>query len=186
MDGRLQEFALPVPDIYIGYMEDNVLKRLGEPLTSCSPAVTVNGINLTTDPNQMWIGETPADTLLIFHFEFSQPIELKGIRIWNYNSDHEGSCSGLKRLKIFLDGLQRCDIIARKAPGEFLGNLDYGQFLSLVGNKATRLGSMKNRNSSDLPTVISVGDLPTTEIEGGNSYTEVCMVNQQYQTPVSR
>jgi Domain of unknown function (DUF4457) len=204
MDATLQEFALPVPDIFMGYIdEDKTIKRLGEPLTSCEADVTVNGVNLTMDISEMWIGETPTDALLVFHFQFDEPIVLKGIRLWNYNASREGSCAGLKRLKIFLDGVERCDIIARKAPGEYLGALDYGQFLSVVGStdkKQNQVGSMMGVRDLDLaPSSISTSD--TLGLVGDNgdrcgegsvdgvdsyhsSYAEVCLVNQQYQTPV--
>ena len=99
MDGKLQEFALPIPEIFLAYIdEDNSIKRLGEPLTSCHPEVCVNGINLTMDKSQMWIGEMPADTVLVFHFECSVPFELKGIRLWNYNAGREESCSGKREI----------------------------------------------------------------------------------------
>ena len=201
MDGNLQEFALPVPEIFTAYIdEDNSIKRLGEPLTSCHPDVTVNGLNRTTDPSQMWIGETPSNTILVFHFECSEAIELKGIRFWNYNAGRESSCSGLKHLKIYLDGQLRCDIIARKAPGEFLGALDYGQFLSVVGVVVRKLSSVSERstgsgksNASDSDNDIQftasggrINDVLTLENDREKlcTFAEVCDVNQQYETPV--
>ena len=203
MDGNLQEFALPVPEIFTAYIdEDNSIKRLGEPLTSCHPDVTVNGLNRTTDSSQMWIGETPSNTILVFHFECSEAIELKGIRFWNYNAGRESSCSGLKHLKIYLDGQLRCDIIARKAPGEFLGALDYGQFLSVVGVVVRKLSSVSERstssgknsssdNDNDIQLTASgsrINDVLTLENDRNReklcTFAEVCDVNQQYETPV--
>ena len=198
MDGKLQEFALPVPEIFTAFIdEDNTIKRLGEPLTSCHADVTVNGINRTTDSSQMWIGETPSNTILVFHFECSGAIELKGIRFWNYNAGRESSCSGLKHLKIYLDGQLRCDIIARKAPGEFLGTLDYGQFLSVVGVVVRKLssvsersnGSGKNSNDND-SNLAALGSrsndtlILDSDRENVCTFAEVCDVNQQYETPV--
>jgi hypothetical protein len=150
------------------------------------------------DENQMWIGETPRDAMLVFHFEFDQEICLKGLKLWNYNTSREGSYAGVKRLKIFLDGIERNDIIARKAPGEYLGSLDYGQFLSVVGGKIKRKqeirqGEMYVNDAGDYVTNEGVPNGTRTPLEDCvegiaedycNNYAEVCLVNQQYQTPV--
>lgn len=201
MDSTLQEFALPIPDIFLGYIdEDNCIKRLGEPLSNCSADVTVNGLNLSMDENQMWIGETPKDAILVFHFEFDQEISLKGLKLWNYNTSREGSYAGVKRLKIFLDGIERNDINARKAPGEYLGSLDYGQFLSVVGGGGSIQKKLKIKQGEMY--VNDAGDYVTNEgvlkrfhshvescdegiaEEHCNNFAEVCLVNQQYQTLV--
>lgn len=93
--------------------------------------------------------------------------------------------SGLKHLRIYLDGQLRCDIIARKAPGEFLGTIDYGQFLSVVGTIERKPAPKEKSITGRLTTIISNNDLAAESDENGRTaYNEVCMVNQQYQTPV--
>ena len=72
---------------------------------------------------------------LIFQFEFDRTVELKGLRLWNYNEGREESTCGLKHVNIYVDWKLRCSTVVRKAPGEFLGKFDYAQFLSLVGTK---------------------------------------------------
>lgn len=157
MDGKLQEFALPVPDIYIGEVKDDVrggeecvIVRLSDPVTTFPPENIINGLNLTTDANFMWraakLDQPPSKkkkVALVFQFEFDRTVELKGLRLWNYNAGREESCCGVKHVNIYVDWKLRCTAVVRKAPGEFLGKFDYAQFLSLVGTKVEGGGVAK-------------------------------------------
>ena len=153
MDGKLQEFQLPVPDIFVGEVNDDVrggergeecvIVRLGHPMTDIPPENIINGLNLTTNASFMWRAAKPElmsskkkkNIALIFQFEFDRTVELKGLRLWNYNEGREESTCGLKHVNIYVDWKLRCSTVVRKAPGEFLGKFDYAQFLSLVGTK---------------------------------------------------
>ena len=119
--------------------------RLGHP-TDVSHAAenVVNGVNLTTNASFMWRAAKPdlnssskekKKIALIFQFEFDRTVELKGLRLWNYNEGREESTCGIKACEIYVDWILRCSTVVRKAPGEFLGKFDYAQFLSLVGTK---------------------------------------------------
>jgi hypothetical protein len=151
MDAKLQEFTLPCPDVFIGEVKDDVrggeetvIVRISDPVTTCPPENIINGLNLTTDANFMWRSSKPEhlnskkkNIALIFQFEFDRTVELKGLRLWNYNAGREESCCGVKHVNIYVDNKLRCSTVVRKGPGEHLGKFDFSQFLSLVGTSSS-------------------------------------------------
>lgn len=91
--------------------------------------------HLTTDPEQMWCA--PYKNMLAISskrraitIDFRQSVNLRAIKLWNYNATLEDSFKGAKRIAVYLDQVKHSSFSLRKAPGNTT-DFDFGQFLYL-------------------------------------------------------
>jgi hypothetical protein len=104
-----------------------------------SPAALVDGVNLTTDPANMWhVTHDPRRSTVVLRFELgATAIALRGLRVWNYNKPGEESCKGARHVQVLVDGINKLTLVLRKAPGE--SNIEYAQFVHLIGKERSAL-----------------------------------------------
>ncbi|UMM13682.1 hypothetical protein L5515_001836 [Caenorhabditis briggsae] len=76
-----------------------------------------NGRNLTRDPEDMWLVDFDSKTPVVITISFHEPISLKAISLWNYNSSFELSYAGAKASKIYVNGKVIRNVLFRKAIG---------------------------------------------------------------------
>lgn len=95
----------------------------------------IDGDNNTQDPEHMW------RISYAFGSQFSTCIRIdlghketvRGMKIWNYNGSLEDTYTGVKRVRIVVDGVLVSPmegILVRKAPGS--ATFDFGQFIALM------------------------------------------------------
>ncbi|XP_077296338.1 protein KATNIP homolog [Arctopsyche grandis] len=86
----------------------------------------LNGINLTSDSKNMWSHKYAEGKPMVIQMNFEKA-QLRGFRIWNFNSSLESSYVGIKDIHICINGkvLNQAPLILRRAPGNV--NYDYLQ-----------------------------------------------------------
>lgn len=91
--------------------------------------------HFATDPEQMW--SAPYKEMLAISsrrraitIDFRQNVNLRAIKLWNYNATLEDSFKGAKRIAVYLDQVKHSSFSLRKAPGNTT-DFDFGQFLYL-------------------------------------------------------
>ena len=57
--------------------------------------VLLDGVNLTTRPEHMWMSPLLHDGVVSLSIELTQPTELAGMRVWNYNRSLGDSYMGV-------------------------------------------------------------------------------------------
>ena len=154
MDSDLQERVLPVPDVYVGKIDESGVGI--EPQNDLQPSqrsdirTLLNGENFTTKPKDMWFVTCPRerkDCHIVLRFELDKPIQMKGLRIWNCNAGRDGAHCGVKLLHIYLDGeLKMKNSIARKAPGVKV-QFDFAQFLPISDGSSPKKKSTHSPSS---------------------------------------
>ncbi|XP_074094941.1 katanin-interacting protein-like [Cotesia typhae] len=95
----------------------------------------VDGINLTTDSDHMWIINNDPDSLVTITITFNTEVFITGLNIWNYNYSLESSYCGVKQMLVELDGKKLFDddfkgFLLRRAPGSC--HYNFFQELSFV------------------------------------------------------
>ncbi|KAF7639807.1 DUF4457 domain-containing protein [Meloidogyne graminicola] len=119
-------------------INENIVK---ECVIRCEPVINeelkrgelknlLNGINLTCDPENMWItnklilnnseDEISKQSSIFLSFTFPKEISISGISIWNYNASTELSYVGVRCARFYANGKLINgigDILLRKAPG---------------------------------------------------------------------
>ncbi|CAD5110948.1 DgyrCDS304 [Dimorphilus gyrociliatus] len=81
----------------------------------------VNGINVTTDDQYMWLAPFTSGENHYVTINLPSSRELCGIRIWNYNKSLDDTYRGVKCMKIELDGRDISPpggVLIRKGPGQ--------------------------------------------------------------------
>ena len=58
-------------------------------------AALLDGVTLTTSPDHMWLSSLPPCSGVSLSLQLSQPTELVGMRVWNYNRSLEDSYKGV-------------------------------------------------------------------------------------------
>eukprot|EP01028_Stygiella_incarcerata_P008400 TRINITY_DN3655_c0_g1_i1.p1 TRINITY_DN3655_c0_g1~~TRINITY_DN3655_c0_g1_i1.p1 ORF type:complete len:691 (+),score=231.47 TRINITY_DN3655_c0_g1_i1:132-2204(+) len=96
------------PDMMIAKPRDmnDLPGHVGDPRTLDK---LVNGVNQTTDDENMWLVPRNLDCdYPIIKITVEDPeTAISGLRIWNYNKSPEDVCRGVKVLRVFVDG-QEC------------------------------------------------------------------------------
>lgn len=103
---------------YTSFITEN---EISEQMTLLDCSSLLNGINITTDFEDMWCTSFMSDTKFCnIVMELKEICEITSIRIWNYNANMELSYIGAKHARIFLDGseLHYRPILLRRAPGD--------------------------------------------------------------------
>ncbi|XP_053593533.1 katanin-interacting protein [Microplitis demolitor] len=82
----------------------------------------IDGINLTTDSQHMWIINNQSELIVTITITFNTELFITGLIIWNYNYSLESSYCGVKQLLVELDGKKLFDddfegFLLRRAPG---------------------------------------------------------------------
>ncbi|KAI4496752.1 hypothetical protein M0804_000562 [Polistes exclamans] len=115
----------------------------------------INGYNITTDKDHMWlinyINENEEITITI---TFDKEVYITGMRFWNYNASLELSYCGVKNLFIKLDGKpifeEDCDsFLLRRAPGNC--HYHFAQEISFICHSDNEPTLSKFNTSSILP-----------------------------------
>ncbi|OWZ14346.1 STE/STE11/CDC15 protein kinase [Phytophthora megakarya] len=94
--------------------------------------------HLSTDPKDMW--SAPLQEVLMLPparraitIDFPDKINIRALKIWNYNTTLEDSFKGTKQISVRIDGVHHIRASLRKAPGNIM-DFDFGQFLYLRNN----------------------------------------------------
>ncbi|KAH0540604.1 katanin-interacting protein-like [Cotesia glomerata] len=109
----------------------------------------VDGINLTTDSDHMWIINNDPDSLVTITIIFNTELFITGLNIWNYNYSLESSYCGVKQMLVELDGKKLFDddfegFLLRRAPGSC--HYNFSQEISFVNRPKVAVG--KNYSAS--------------------------------------
>ncbi|CAD6201289.1 GSCOCG00000092001-RA-CDS, partial [Cotesia congregata] len=109
----------------------------------------VDGINLTTDSDHMWIINNDPDSLVTITITFNTELFITGLNIWNYNYSLESSYCGVKQMLVELDGKKLFDddfegFLLRRAPGSC--HYNFSQEISFVNRPKIAVG--KNYSAS--------------------------------------
>ena len=185
LDEDLHKIKLPTPEIYFANFENNgqKLRRTKESIQSNnSPSIIVNGMNLTTDLSSMWsINKTNlnGNNCLVLKFDFKLEMNMKGLRIWNYNGEKEGTCCGVRHINIFVDGILCSSTVVRKAPGEM--SFDYNQYLPFSHASENRISKNFLSNDMRMNVSSSLTNLGSKELIGNfNKNTDITRRKMNY------
>jgi hypothetical protein len=99
---------------------------------------------------------------IVLKFDFKLQMNMKGLRIWNYNVEKEGACCGVKHISIFVDGVLCSSTVVRKAPGEM--SFDYNQYLPFVHASENRISQNFLGNDMRLSVSSSLSQLGINEM----------------------
>lgn len=97
---------------------------------------TFGARHLSTNPEEMWCAPLQATLSLsvrqrAIRIDFgSHPVNLRALKVWNYNLSLEDSFKGAKQIAMYVDGTKHASFSLRKAPGNTM-EFDFGQFLYL-------------------------------------------------------
>lgn len=169
LDENFSEVVLPAPQVMLlhrdglGAVVNRVIKVYG-----VSQAL-VDGEHLTCDPAHMTSIPLPANTAVMFRFSLTEPITLRGLRVWNYNAALEGSCRGAKHVEVVVDMTLRSPVVLRKAPGE--DKFEYGQFVLLTDD--SKLNVVKSKLPQSKETGLVRIKSSSYLLEGCNSHSSL-------------
>ncbi|XP_028395506.1 LOW QUALITY PROTEIN: protein KIAA0556-like [Dendronephthya gigantea] len=93
----------------------------------------LDGVNVTMSDEHMWLIPFVLGENHLLTVSLKQPMEITGLRVWNYNKSPESTYRGVKRIYVKLDGRKlgnKEGILVRKGPGHC--NFDFGQEISFV------------------------------------------------------
>ncbi|KAK7872869.1 hypothetical protein R5R35_006736 [Gryllus longicercus] len=94
----------------------------------------IDGTNLTTDENHMWLCNVPDCESVTLTVTFPTVHYIVAIRLWNYNASQDMTYCGVKILTLLLDGkLVSGNTTIRRAPGNC--HFNFVQELQLTGGK---------------------------------------------------
>ena len=168
LDEDLHKIKLPTPEIYFANFQENGQKLKGTNdviKSNTHPNVIVSGTNITTDPSCMWSTDKThlnGNNCIVLKFDFKLQMNMKGLRIWNYNVEKEGACCGVKHISIFVDGVLCSSTVVRKAPGEM--SFDYNQYLPFVHASENRISQNFLGNDTRLSVSSSLSQLGINEM----------------------
>ena len=94
----------------------------------------INGYNNSVVDKDIWLIPYTAGEDHVIKFKFPKPIEIKGIKLYNYNKSKEDSLRGARTVVIKSDGkllTPRRGVIVKKATGKLIRDYDFGQFIPL-------------------------------------------------------
>ena len=94
----------------------------------------INSYNNSVVDKDIWLIPYTAGENHVIKFKFPESIEIKGIKLFNYNKSKEDSLRGARTVIIKSNGkflTPKRGVIARKASGKLILDYDFGQFIPL-------------------------------------------------------
>jgi len=137
-----------------------------------NPERLLNGKNVTTEERNMWLIPFTPGNDHVLRIDFGSPMEVWGVKIWNYNASLDDSYKGARHVHFWLDqtSLSPSDLhLLRKGPG--ISAFDFGQTIRLMPQ------SMDERNAAP-PKSPAMDRLEMT-------LTSFVSVHQDYETPTN-
>lgn len=96
------------------------LTNLSLRFPSADVSSLINGVTITTDPDEMTMFPLQGCLYYVIKLSFVQALQISGLRVWNYNASFEESYKGVREIQILLDGrplASKTSYLLRRAPG---------------------------------------------------------------------